>query len=175
MIKEVKLSKLDLRFQSYRMKHSVLEGRLLDSIAQQGILEPLEGAEAQEGSVLLNGFKRYRCARKLAIEMAPYSSLGPDSASGIIGLLTASTPRGLSILEQAGFVEELNKRQMLSVGQIAQELGRSKSWVSMRLGLFTEMSPKVRQKLLEGSFLSLLVYVPFASVHAYERGGQGAD
>ena len=59
-----------------------LEERLLASIAQRGIEEPLEGVEVKERSVLLNGFKRYRCARKLRLATVPYSSLGPRRGRG---------------------------------------------------------------------------------------------
>jgi hypothetical protein len=52
---------------------------------------------------VLNGFKRYRCARKLRLATVPYSSLGPDEAVGILSLLRTSNNRALSILEQAAF------------------------------------------------------------------------
>ena len=77
------------------------------SIAQRGIEEPLEGVEVQAGRVLLNGFKRYRCARKLRLATVPYSSLGQDEAVGILSLLRTSNHRALSILEQAAFIAEL--------------------------------------------------------------------
>jgi ParB-like chromosome segregation protein Spo0J len=122
----------------------------LGSIAQRGIEEPLEGVEVKERSVLLNGFKRYRCARKLRLATVPYSSLGPDEAVGILSLLRTSNNRALSILEQAGFIEELKHARQMSVAQIAAELSRSKSWVSMRLGLMAEMSAPVRRNSSPG-------------------------
>ena len=159
MAREVELSSLDLRYESFRLRQAALEERLLGSIAQRGIEEPLEGVEAKEGSagaagrqVLLNGFKRYRCARKLRIATVPYSSLGQDEAVGILSLLRTSNNRALSILEQAGFIAELKNARNMSVAQIAAELSRSKSWVSMRLGLIAEMSAKVRRQLFAGAF-----------------------
>jgi len=59
MAKEIELSSLDLRYEGYRMKNPGLEERLLVSIAQRGIEEPLEGVQRQQASILLNGFKRY--------------------------------------------------------------------------------------------------------------------
>jgi len=152
MAREVELSTLDLRYESYRMKQPALEARLLASIVQRGIEEPLEGVDMQGGSILLNGFKRYRCARKLGIEMAPYTSLGEDEAMGIMGLLRTSNNRALSIIEQAGFIDELKNLHKMSVAEIAAELSRSKSWVVMRAGLIGEMSAKVRKKLFAGAF-----------------------
>jgi hypothetical protein len=152
MANEVDLASLDLRYEGFRLKQPALEARLLSLIAQRGIEEPLEGVEAQEAKVLLNGFKRYRCARQLRLATVPYSSLGPDEATAILGLLKLSNHRALSILEQAAFITELKHVRRLNVAEIAAELSRSKSWVSMRLGLFSEMSQKVRDQLFAGAF-----------------------
>ena len=152
MAKDVELSSLDLRYEDHRMKNAALEERLLASIAQRGIEEPLEGVQLQDASILLNGFKRYRCARKLQVRSVPYASLGDDEVAGIMNLLRISNNRALSILEQAAFIDELGTTGHLSVAEIAKELSRSKSWVSMRLGLISEMSATIRAKLFSGAF-----------------------
>jgi hypothetical protein len=152
MAKDVELSSLDLRYEDHRMKNAALEERLLASIAQRGIEEPLEGVQLQDASILLNGFKRYRCARKLQVRSVPYVSLGDDEVAGIMNLLRISNNRSLSILEQAAFIDELSTAGHLSVAEIAKELSRSKSWVSMRLGLISEMSARIRAKLFSGAF-----------------------
>ena len=152
MSADVELSTLDLRYEGYRMKNAGLEERLLGSIAQRGIEEPLEGVDVQGASILLNGFKRYRCARKLQLRTLPYASLGQDEVAGILNLLRTSNNRALSILEQAAFIDELHATRHLNVAQIAQELCRSKSWVSMRLGLISEMSAAIRTQLFSGAF-----------------------
>ena len=81
MAKDVELSSLDLRYEDYRMKNAALEERLLASIAQRGIEEPLEGVQLQDASSLLKGFKRYHCARKLQLRSVPYASLGDDEVA----------------------------------------------------------------------------------------------
>lgn len=152
MSREIELSTLDLRYESCRMKQPGVEARLLTSIAQRGIEEPLEGVDVREVKILLNGFKRYRCARKLGISMAPYTSLGEDEAKGIMSLLRTSNDKTLGILEQAGFIDELKNVHKMGVGEMAEELCRSKAWVSMRLGLIGEMGARVRKVLLAGAF-----------------------
>ena len=152
MTHEVELSSLDLRYESFRLKAAALEERLLGSIAQRGIEEPLEGVEVKECHVLLNGFKRYRCARKLRLGTVPYISMGQDESLGMLSLLRASNNRALSILEQAAFIAELKDVRQMSVAQLAIELSRSKAWVSVRLGLIAEMSEKVRGELFAGGF-----------------------
>ena len=69
-----------------------------------------------------------------------------------MNLLRISNNRALSILEQAAFIDELSTTGHLSVAEIAKELSRSKSWVSMRLGLISEMSATIRAKLFSGAF-----------------------
>jgi hypothetical protein len=152
MAREVELSTLDLRYESYRLRNPGLEARLLASIAQRGIEEPLEGVDTEDRILLLNGFKRYRCARKLGMGRAPYASLGNDEVLGIMNLLRVSNDRSLGILEQAGFIDELGRLHKMTVAEIAAELSRSKAWVSMRLGLIGEMSEKVRQEIFSGRF-----------------------
>lgn len=152
MKRDVELSILDTRYESYRMKNAVHEKQLLGSIAARGIEEPLEGVDSGGQSILLNGFKRYRCANRLNIQIVPYVSLGEDEVVGIITLLRISNNKSLSILEQASFIDELKTERKMSVAEIAQDLSRSKSWVSMRAGLFAEMTPKIRKLLLSGAF-----------------------
>lgn len=152
MAPEIELCLLDLRYEGFRMKNPGLEERLLASMAQRGIEEALEGVEVGPVSVLLNGFKRHRCARKLRIQRVPYASLGGDEVVGIMNLLRLSNNRALSLLEQARFIDELKTVQKMSVGQMATELSRSKAWVSMRLGLMSEMTEPIRQQLFSGAF-----------------------
>lgn len=152
MAEEIELSSLNLRYEGYRMKNPGRERRLLASIAERGIEEPLEGVDAGEERILLNGFKRYRCARKLRLGIVPYKALGEDEASGIIAILRSSTNRSLGILEEARFLDDLRTLHGLSVADIAELVSRSKAWVTMRVGLLGEMSEKVREKIFEGGF-----------------------
>jgi hypothetical protein len=161
MSNEVELASLDLRYEGFRLKAPWVEERLLAAIAQRGIEQPLEGVDlagaggpvaAPPVRALLNGFKRYRCARKLLLATVPYSSLGQDEAAAILGLLRASNDRALSLLEQAAFIDELKNARRMSVAEIAAQLCRSKAWVTMRLGLLAQMSPSVRQQLFAGAF-----------------------
>ena len=149
---DIELLHLDLRYKDLRIRNRKQEGKLLSSIAERGIEEPLEGVDVEGGHLLLNGFKRYRCARKLNLKTVPYTSLGQDATTGMVALLRNAQARSLSILEQAGFVDQLRTREQLSIAEIAELLSRSKAWVSMRTGLMGEMTDMIRQKLFSGAF-----------------------
>ena len=78
--------------------------------------------------------------------------LAPEEAAGIVCLLRAANDHALSLLEQARFLDELKAGCGLSLAEIAQQLSRSKAWVSLRLGVLAELSPVVREALFDGSF-----------------------
>ena len=156
---EIELQTIDLRYESFRLKSPAKEAHLLASISERGVEEPLEGVEACDdgtlsGSrlVLLNGFKRYRCARRLGLQTVPFVTIGEDEASAILALLRAAKSRSLDILEEASFLQELERSHKLTRGELAELAGRSKSWVSMRLGLLQGMTEGVREKIFSGAF-----------------------
>ncbi len=149
---EVEVAGLDLRYAGCRLRQPAREERLLLSMAERGIEQPLEGIAGADAIILLDGFKRHRCACKLHLGTVPLVVVGADAAAGIIGLLRGERERRLSLLEQAAFLDELQQLENLSVAELAAQLARSKSWVSVRLGLLAELSPAVRAELFSGRF-----------------------
>jgi hypothetical protein len=152
MIMRVEISSFDLRFEGYRVRNKVAEGTLLASILENGIRDPLQGVDIENTRILLNGFKRYSCARKLNIGIVPYLSLSNDTSMGIIELLRMSNAKSLGILEQARLVEELKDAHGMSTADIAGHLEKSKAWVSVRSGIMREMSRVVMEKVFSGQF-----------------------
>ena len=152
MPENIELNTFDLRYQDYRLRDDVREARLLSSIAQRGIKEPLEGVDTPAGRLLLNGFKRFRCAKKLYIGAVPYVSLGDEEAAGILILMRTRTDKGLGILEQAKFVVDLLTIHGMGLADVAETLGRSKGWVSMRSSLLNEMREEIQKILFAGKF-----------------------
>ena len=148
----VERSSLDLRYTGYRLRNDAAEARLLASIAERGIEDPLGGVDTCEGRLLLDGFRRNRCAAKLGIECVPYVSWGEDALQGIASLLSGRRQRALNMLEQARFVAELLSTHEMSVADVAEMLSRSKAWVSTRRNLLTQMSPAIQEILFRGTF-----------------------
>jgi len=148
----VEVAPLDLRYAGCRLQSPAAEARLLSAIAAGGIQEALPGVESGGVRILLHGFKRLRCARKLHLATGPFVALATDETAGIVFLLRAANDHALSLLEQARFLDELQGAGGLSVGEIAQQVGRSPAWVSLRLGGLAELSPLLRSALFDGSF-----------------------
>lgn len=152
-IKHIEISTLDLRYERCRLKSNATEKALLASILDRGIRDPLQGVEAKGGCrILLDGFKRYRCAKKLNIGIVPYYSLGDDEAIGIIELIRISNAKSLSILEQARLIDELKSVHQMCNSEIARLLEKSKAWVSVRAGITNEMSECVVENIFNGKF-----------------------
>lgn len=152
MSQTVERSSLDLRYESHRLRNNAAEARLLASIAERGIEEPLGGVDTPQGRLLLDGFRRNRCAAKLGIECVPYVCWGQDETQGIASLLSARRQRTLSILEQARFVDELLSTHGMTIADVAEMLCRSKAWVSTRRNLLAQMSPAIQEILFRGAF-----------------------
>ena len=151
-MQEIEIQRIDRRWEGLRLPNKRQERELLGSISSCGILEPLQGVMSGEKLLLLDGFKRLRCSQKLGIQRAPVISLGADEASGMLALLRQSNAHALSTLEQAALVDELKARYHLSITEIARHLERSAAWVSVRLGILSQMSEGVREAIFSGKF-----------------------
>ena len=94
---------------------------------------------------------------------------------GILNLLRISNTKALGLLEQAA--SSMNSRMCAgpTVAEIAAELSRSKAWVSMRLGLIAEMSPRVREQAPGRASFPFTPTCMWFAVHAHERRQSGAN
>lgn len=168
-INTFELADLDMRYETYRMKNKKTEDRLMLSILEHGILDPLRGVRAHETNFLLDGFKRARCAKKLNIATVPYLSMGNDEITGIIDLMRDSFAKELNVIEQAKLIDELQTAHGLSPGEIANRLGKSGAWVSVRIAMNRELTPRAAEQILSGRFPTrsyLYTILPFTRVNA---------
>lgn len=150
---EIERGLINTQYERLRVKDDHREILLRSSILEQGILDPLYTVDMGDaGHVLLDGFKRYRCAVKLNIPTLPVVTLEKDPVIGIVKFLRLSVSKRLAAIEEAGLVDELHVTHGLEVLEIASRLERSVAWVSLRLGLMNEISEDVREKIFLGQF-----------------------
>lgn len=154
MSTQVELTAIDLRYEDFRLKSASQEKLLLNSIASRGIEQALTGilAPGDARPVLLDGFKRLRCARRLGMGLVPFVALAEDAAGGILALLRLSQAAHLSLLEQARLVDELKRVHQMSIAEISSQLERSKAWVVVRIDTLSKMSVEVRREVFSGRF-----------------------
>ena len=149
------IGRINLKYAMTRLRDERRESELLSSIAERGVEESVEGIVLPESTgeaILLDGFKRVQCAKRLGLGMVPWCTIASSETDGIAWLLTRSVNSSLHILEQARLVDELRSRFQLTNGEIAKRLGRSAAWVSVRLGMLSQMSPTVRELVFSGKF-----------------------
>jgi hypothetical protein len=153
LVEKIEISDLDLRYENSRMRSCVQEQHLLTSICNKGIEEPLLGiVTAKNEKILLDGFKRMRCARKLNIKIVPFSSLSENESDGIIHFIKISNSKSLNMVEQAILVHDLYTKHKMTILQISERLDKSPGWTSMRLTVFREISPKALVEIISGKF-----------------------
>jgi ParB/RepB/Spo0J family partition protein len=150
----LELNTLDTRFEHTRTRNPAAERKLLSSITERDVLDPIQvvASEKNDTYVIVDGFKRYRCASKLKMGTIPAVIIANDTVEGIITFIRRQHRSGLNILDQAALVEELHTRYHLSIYDIANKLDRAPSWVSMRMGMFKDLTPFVRKKIMSGAF-----------------------
>lgn len=152
-MKLIEIEQIDLSYEGYRLRDRGRERALLPSISERGILESLQGVARVDGKfILLDGFKRYRCAKQLKLGVIPCIELAQDVPSGILKLMRTANDLSLHLIEQARLVTDLHEKHGMSVLQIAASLERSPSWVRMRQGLLAEMSPTLKKEVFSGRF-----------------------
>jgi hypothetical protein len=169
---EIEISRIDRKHEGHRMRCASREKQLLASVLERGIEEPLSGILEESGqAILLDGFKRLRCAEKLGLGAIPFVSFGPEESEGILALIRSAASRTLTLLEQAAFVEDLHKSHGLTVEQIARKLERSKAWVIVRLRTRSEMSEATSEALMSGKFPTSSY---FYTLHPVRRLSEGS-
>jgi len=152
-VRSIETSWVDLRLSCLRQRDRGAEKRLLESIQTHAIKEPLLVVAGQpQRYILLDGFKRFRCACKLKIAIIPVLACEGQEKEGILALLRLSHDRGLSDFEHGALLDRLHTYHGMSVVQIASHLGCSTGWVGVRLGMVDQVSELVRRKVLSGQF-----------------------
>jgi hypothetical protein len=152
-VNQIECESISRKFENLRLQNGPDEKDLLWSIQKEGIHQPLGCVlEAGGAVVLLDGFKRFRSALKLRIPMVPVACLGVDEVQAVYELLFQSSEKTLNILEQAAFCDHLHLHHKIGVVAIADRLKKSPAWVSVRLGMFNDMSPEIKQALFQGHF-----------------------
>jgi ParB family transcriptional regulator, chromosome partitioning protein len=167
---------------------------LAESIRRQGLLQPVVvRPRAGGGYELIAGERRWRAARDAGIEEVPALVREADDRDSLLLALVENVAREqLSAVEEARAYAALLDEFGLSLGELAERVGRSKSSVSNRLRLL-ELPDEVlwmvaRGELTEGHARAVLSVPDNAervrlarravrgglSVRAVERAAQAA-
>ena len=145
------VSELGLRYRRYRLADEAGERDMVQSLRRHGQITPLVVCRHEETLDVLDGFKRVAAALALGKPNLRCQVLVADERQAKVALLTLhGAGKRLVELEEAWLVQALVREDGLSQVEVAELLGRHKSWVCRRLALLEKLVEEVRQDLRLG-------------------------
>jgi len=136
----------------YRLHVPEAERAMARSLKRYGQLSPVVVCQRQERYELIDGFKRLGAARSLAgIEHLSARLLEADERSAKAAIYGLNRAGGRTReLEEAWIIHALVREDGMSQVEVAELLGRHKSWVCRRLALIERLGSKARDDLRVG-------------------------
>lgn len=151
MTHELPVTSLDERYSKLRIAQPGAERSVRDSLRRLGQLMPIVVCERQDAFAIVDGFKRVAAARTLGLLTLRTRVMPLGEAAAIAALVSLNRAgRGLTDLEEALVVRALCREQGLAQAQVAELLGRHKSWVCRRLSLAERLSEAVAHDVRAG-------------------------
>ena len=151
-VRLVALETLDERLQRYRLVQPKLEKQMTQSLRDYGQVSPVVVCRLDGLTVLVDGFKRLHAARSLKgfnHLQARMLEVDEQGAKAAIFNLNRITGRPVE-LEEAWIIYALVREDSLQQVEVAQLLGRHKSWVNRRLALIERLCDEARESLRLG-------------------------
>lgn len=124
--------------------------QLAQTLDEEGLLQPIIVREDGEGYEIVAGERRYRAAKSLGWEKIPaiVNNLS-DAQTASLALIENLQRENLNPIDEALAYQELMKINNLTQTQLAQNIGKSQSYVANKLRLL-KLAPSVQQSLAQG-------------------------
>jgi len=136
----------------YRLHVPEAERAMARSLERYGQLSPLVVCRRQERYELIDGFKRLSAARRL-LQMEQLSArlLEADERTAKAAIYGLNRTGGRTReLEEAWIIQALVREDGMTQVEVAELLGRHKSWVCRRLALIERLGLEARDELRVG-------------------------
>ena len=146
------LDGFDLRFDRYRLIQPKADLLMARSISKYSQLSPVVYCQLEGSLVLVDGFKRLRAARtlkgitSLQARLLEVDEHGAKAAIFNLNLVTSKPNE----LEESWIIYALVHDDGLPQAEVAQMLGRHKSWVNRRLALIERLTDQAQEALKLG-------------------------
>lgn len=148
----VRLDELGDQFRRYRLRVPQAVQAMAQSLRRWGQCAPIVATVRQERPQVLDGFTRREAAhqvRGMTTLLVRLIELDDQHAKAAIHGLNQTGRRPYE-LEEAWLVQALVREDGLAQSEVAELLGRHKSWVCRRLALLEKLTDEVRQELEVG-------------------------
>jgi ParB family transcriptional regulator, chromosome partitioning protein len=148
---ELEFQQLDRRYEALRRRSPEREKQLLTSLAARGQQLPII-VVAVEGNqrVVVDGYKRVRALLKLRRDVVLATEWALPEADALLLEWRMRTGEAADPMEQAWLLRELRERFDLSEEELGKRFEKSKSWVSRRLALVSELPEEVQEGVRRG-------------------------
>src|SRR5271168_3269991 len=149
---ELKREEIGEYYGRYRLHVPEAERAMARSLERYGQLSPVVVCRRQNRYELIDGFKRLGTVRGLAqIPCLSARLMEADERQAKAAIYGLNRAGGRTReLEEAWIIQALVREDGLSQVEVAELLGRHKSWVCRRLALIERLSPKARDELRVG-------------------------
>jgi ParB/RepB/Spo0J family partition protein len=138
---ELNLEALELKYARLSVRRPAAERRLLASLGETGQQSPVIVVAGGESGryVVVDGHKRVRALRRLKADVAKATVWELPEAEALATAYQMWASGRRDAFEEGWLVAELHRNFKWSLGEVAQRLVRSKSWVSKRMALVEEL------------------------------------
>jgi len=149
---ELRLEEIGETYGRYRLHVPELERGMMRSLESYGQLSPIVVFLHEGRWELLDGFKRLGAARKLqSMERLVARRIEADERAAKAAIYGLNRAGGRTReIEEAWIVHALVREDGLTQVEVAELLGRHKSWVCRRLALIEKLGPEARAELQVG-------------------------
>lgn len=152
LVRSLDLDRFDLRLDRYRLIQPKADQFMARSLSKYSQLAPVIYCELEGTLVLIDGFKRLRAARTLkGLNTLQARGLEVDeqgAKAAIFNLNRVSSKP--NELEESWIIYALVHDDGLQQVEVAELLGRHKSWVNRRLALIERLTDEAREALRLG-------------------------
>jgi ParB/RepB/Spo0J family partition protein len=150
-IQPVPIGQLGEHYHRYRLTNADAESDMVQSLQRYGQLSPVTACRRHDTLEVVDGFKRLAAAHQLGwarLSVRLLTADEPTIKAAIYGL--NGTGRRTQEWEEAWIVHALVREDGLTQAQVAELLGRHKSWVCRRLALVEKLDNAVHTDLRLG-------------------------
>jgi ParB-like chromosome segregation protein Spo0J len=146
------LAEIGEHYGHYRLHLPEAERAMARSLERYGQLSPVVVCQREDRYELIDGFKRLGAARGLTgMNHLSARLMEADERTAKAAIYGLNRTGGRTReLEEAWIIQALVREDGLSQVEVAELLGRHKSWVCRRLALIERLGPEAREELRVG-------------------------
>jgi ParB/RepB/Spo0J family partition protein len=150
---DIELSCIEMTFAHIRIAAPLQVNKLTLSIDACGQVTPVivVSAGTPNRFTLMDGYLRIAALQRLKQDIVKAEIWECSEADALLSLIAKQSERQWEAFEEASALRELQARYQLSQEQIANQIGRTQSWISRRLALLTALPDKLVHAVTKGT------------------------